>query len=338
MRPAALLARLAAAGAVLLGGANALVAHAADEAAIAAPAIPSGAAGVKLIRRGTAHDALYDVAFEGERGIAVGAFGSVLVTADSGATWQVQPFPMKNLALMAVAMRNGKCIAVGQTGLVYAAKDCKTWQAAPSMTQSRLLAVAVNRAGLAYAVGAFGTILASSDWGQTWAVQQVDWSGITEGGAEPHLYDVHVADDGTVTAVGEFELVLRAGNGKPWQVLHKGERSLFGLSVLDGGPMYATGQSGALLSSTDGGTTWASQNTGTEAILTGVHATPRGEVLASGINAVVVSRDGGQSWRAVNSKLVRNTWYQALASSEGAGGKRRLVAVGAGGSILELDL
>jgi photosystem II stability/assembly factor-like uncharacterized protein len=349
-RPAALLARLAAAAALLCGGAVASVAQAADgaaSAAAAAPAAPAPAAAAaaapsgsaKLIRHGTAHDALYDVAFEGERGIAVGAFGNVLVTADGGATWQVQPFPMKHLALMAVAMREGKCIAVGQTGLVYAAADCKTWKAAPSMTKSRLLAVDVNRQGLAYAVGAFGTILKSTDWGQSWAVQTVDWSTLTEDGVEPHLYDLHVGEDGSVTAVGEFELVMRSSDGKQWKALHKGERSLFGLSVVEGGTkMYATGQSGALLSSADGGATWVSHKTGTGAILTGVHATPKGEVLASGINAVVLSRDGGASWSPLNSKLVRNAWYQALAASEGPGGKRRVVAVGAGGTILELDL
>lgn len=327
-RPAAragLFARFAAM-AVLLSG-----------AAVSMAAPPSS--GAKLLRHGTAHDALYDVVFEGEKGIAVGAFGNVLATADGGATWQVQAFPMKHLALMAVAMREGKCIAVGQTGLVYAAADCKTWKAAPSMTKSRLLAVDVTRQGLAYAVGAFGTILKSTDWGQSWAVQSVDWSTITDDGAEPHLYDIHVAEDGSVTAVGEFELVLRSSDGQQWKALHKGERSLFGLSVVEGGKkMYASGQSGALLSSADGGATWVSHKTGTGAILTGVHATAQGEVLASGINAVVLSRDGGATWSPLNSKLVRNAWYQALAASEGTGGKRRLVAVGAGGTILELDL
>lgn len=349
-RPAALLAQLAAAAVLLCGGAVWAVAQAADVAASAAAAAPVAPApavaaaappsgGAKLLRHGTAHDALYDVVFEGERGMAVGAFGNVLATADGGATWQVQAFPMKHLALMAVAMREGKCIAVGQTGLVYAAADCKTWKAAPSMTKSRLLAVDVNRQGVAYAVGAFGTILKSTDWGQSWAAQTVDWSTVTDDGAEPHLYDIHVAEDGSVTAVGEFELVMRSSDGKQWKALHKGERSLFGLSVVEGGKkMYATGQSGALLSSADGGVTWASHQTGTGAILTGVHATAKGEVLASGINAVVLSRDGGASWSPVNSKLVRNAWYQALAASEGPGGKRRVVAVGAGGTILELDL
>ena len=45
---------------------------------------------------------------------------------------------------------------------------------------------------------------------------------------------MHVADDGTTTMVGEFELVLRADAGATsWRVLNKGEHSLFGLTVGD---------------------------------------------------------------------------------------------------------
>lgn len=302
---------------------------------MAAP--PTG--GARQIRHGTPHEALYDVSFEGRHGIAVGAFGRVLETVDGGATWQPQRFPMKHLALMAVTMQTGRCIAVGQTGIVYIAADCRNWDLVLPMTKARLLAVDVNRQGVAVAVGAFGTILRSTDWGQSWTVQTVNWSGITEGGAEPHLYGIHVADDGSATVVGEFELVLRSTDGKGWKVLHKGERSLFGLAVVEGSQkMYATGQSGALLSSADGGSTWVSHDTGTGAILTSVLAAGQGNVLASGINAVVLSRDGGTTWSPVRSRLVRNAWYQALAASEGTDGKRRVVAVGAGGSILELDL
>ena len=72
---------------------------------------------IKPLHRGTPHDALFDVAFDGARGIAVGAFGSVLESAEGGATWQSQPsLPTANLALMSVAMRGGKCLTVGQSG------------------------------------------------------------------------------------------------------------------------------------------------------------------------------------------------------------------------------
>lgn len=337
VRPAVWLAGIAI---TALLAAGAPLAHAAGgQAAAVASTAAATADPVKLLRSGTRHDGLYDIAFEGEKGIAVGALGSVLVTADGGKTWAPQAFPMSNLALLSVTMRGGKCIAVGQVGMVYTADDCKTWKLSPSATKSRLLAVGVNSQGLAYAVGAFGTILKSPDWGKTWEAVKVDWTDISPEGAEPHLYDVHVGEDGAVTTVGEFELVLRSSDGgKQWKTLHKGERSLFGLAVLDGGKIYAVGQSGALVASSDNGATWQSIKTGSGAILTGLYATPKGEIVASGINALVVSKDGGTTWNAVSSKLIRNAWHQALAVSEGGNGKRRLMAVGAGGSILELDL
>lgn len=294
--------------------------------------------GVRQVRHGTPHDALYDVSFEGRRGIAVGSFGQVLVTVDGGTNWEKQSFPMSNLALLSVAMREGHCIAVGQTGLVFASEDCKSWRAVSPLVKNRLLSVAMNRRGVAYAVGAFGTILKSTDWGKSWAEQKVDWSRITADGAEPHLYAVHVADDGVATAVGEFELVLRADGEQPWKVLHKGERSLFALSVTDDGQMYACGQSGALLKGAEGGTKWQSLTTGISAILTGVRAISSGVVLATGINATVASRDGGASWIPVHSKLVSKSWHQAVGASNAANGKPRLFAVGAGGSILEFDI
>ena len=331
----ALVAALLAFGAI----ASPVMAVGAESKAVAASAAATDGGGVKQLRRGTAHDALYDIAFDGQRGIAVGALGAVLTTSDGGASWESQPSPVHNLALLSVAIKGDKCIAVGQTGIVFTADDCKTWKASPSVTKSRLLAVGVNAQGLAYAVGGFGTILRSTDWGKTWVPQVVDWKGFTEGGAEPHLYDVHVAEDGTPTIVGEFELILRATNGgSQWKALHKGERSLFGLTVLGDGRAFAVGQSGGVLASSDGGATWRSLSSGSGAILTGVYATPTGQLLVSGSNTALLSKDDGVSWTRVSSKFIANGWLQALAAGAGAGGKPRLLGVGSGGSILEIDL
>lgn len=300
----------------------------------AATAAPSAAA--TLVRHGTAHDALYDLAFEGGSGIAVGAFGAVLVSADGGRLWAEQWTSPRREALLGVARRAGHCVIVGQMGAIYSAADCRQWRAAPPVTTARLTAVAMNRDGLAYAVGAFGSVLRSSDWGVSWTPVAIDWSGITDDGAEPHLYSVHVADDGNVTLAGEFELILRSDEGGArWRVLHKGERSLFGLYIGEQGRAYAVGQSGAVLTSSDGGASWRSLASGTSAILTGIAASG-GQLVASGINTIIGSRDGGATWQALRSPLVKGAWHQAVAASED-GGKRRLLSVGAGGVVLELN-
>jgi photosystem II stability/assembly factor-like uncharacterized protein len=295
--------------------------------------------GVKaLLLSGTAHDALYDIAFEASNGMAVGAFGTILTTADGGTAWARQSPAPTPLALLGVAMRGGKCVVVGQMGAIFAAEDCRHWQRTSPVTKARLNAVSLNRSGRVCAVGAFGTILSSFDSGTTWTQLPLDWNRITGQSAEPHLYGVHVGDEGAITVVGEFELILRSTDGgAQWKVLHKGERSLFGLQLLDNGQAYAVGQSGAVLASSDAGSTWRSLDTGSKAILTGILASPGGKITVSGINTVLFSGDGGASWSSVRSKLVSDAWHEALAASQDGSGNRRVISVGAGGAILELS-
>ncbi|KQW69883.1 YCF48-related protein [Methylibium sp. Root1272] len=330
------LTRRAARGAVWLAGMSAVAAVTVADVPSEVTARPDA---IQQIYRGTPHDALFDIAFDGPQGVAVGAFGTVLASRDGGASWTRQAIPMGNLALLSTATAAGHCLAVGQTGIVFTAEDCKTWQASAPVTKSRLLAVGVNAQGVAYAVGAFGTVLRSSDWGRTWALQPVDWAGHTPDGAEPHLYDVHVAADGSATVVGEFELILRSdAAGAQWKVPHKGERSLFGLTVLDDKRAYAVGQSGAVLASGDGGASWRTLATGTQAILTGVHVGADGRLTVSGINTLLSSKNEGASWQRVQSKFIGGGWYQALAAAApSAAGKPRLLAVGSGGSILAIE-
>ena len=304
----------------------------------AAAAMAGESGDIKLIFHATAHDALYDIAFEGRNGIAVGAFGIVLTSEDGGSTWLRQWTAPDAIALLGVAMRAGKCVIVGQMGSVFAADGCRQWKPAAAVTKARLVSVSVNGRGEAYAVGAFGTILKSADWGNTWKPVPMDWSHVTADGAEPHLYGVHLGDDGVVTLVGEFELILRSlDGGVRWTELHKGERSLFALCLGNDGKGYAVGQAGAVLGTSDGGATWRSLDTGSTAILTGVAAAPNGGIVATGINTILYSANGGRSWDSMRSKLVRNAWHEAAAISGDASGKRRILTVGAGGRILEVN-
>ena len=305
---------------------------------VASAATEGNGGDANTIFHATAHDALYDIAFEGRNGIAVGAFGIVLTSEDGGSTWLRQWTAPDALALLGVAMRAGKCVIVGQMGSVFAADGCRQWKRAAAVTKARLVSVSVNGRGEAYAVGAFGTILKSADWGNTWKPVPMDWSHVTADGAEPHLYGVHLGDDGAVTLVGEFELILRSlDGGVRWTELHKGERSLFALYLGNDGKGYAVGQAGAVLGTSDGGATWRSLDSGTTAILTGVAAAPNGGIVATGINTILYSADGGRSWDSMRSKLVSNAWHEAAAISGDASGKQRILTVGAGGTILELN-
>lgn len=293
----------------------------------------------KVIRSGAAHDALFDLTFDGRQGIAVGAFSTLLGSDDGGASWTPVAVPSKTPVLLGAAIRAGHCLAVGQLGTILAADDCRQWRTVATVSNARLMAVSLNRRKQAYAVGAFGTVLRSTDGGNAWEPVAIDWTGIGEGGAEPHLYDVHVTEDGTVTIVGEFGVILRSTDGLRWQVTHRGEQSLFGLSLAEDGTAYAVGQAGTVLSSADGGASWKTLPTGSAAILTGVWGDGHGRIVASGINTILRSDDGGASWRRIDSRLVTQAWHQAVAAArreDEGGGAWRVMTAGAAGTLLEL--
>ncbi len=218
------------------------------------------------------------------------------------------------------------------------AADCRQWIKTPPPTNARILAVDVDAQGTAYAVGGFGTVLKSQDWGKSWVTLKPDWAKLTSDGAEPHLYDVHLADDGSVTVVGEFELVMRSRDGGiSWTALHNGRRSLFALKVMDDGGVYAVGQEGLILKSGDGGHGWTEMQSGTHSILTGIWARPEGQILVSGVYTILHSDNSGKSWRMDDSKLARNGWHQAAAGFANSKGLTDIFLVGSGGAILSVQ-
>lgn len=304
-------------------------------AAGAAPAFAAAADALRLVRSGVAHDMLFDLAFDGPRGIAVGSYGSVLLSDDGGAAWRPADVPGAGRALLGTAISGGRCLAVGQGGSILVADDCRRWRAADSGSGERLMAVGLNAHGLAYAVGAFGTILRSADGGHTWQAVAVDWSAKSPSGAEPHLYAVHVAEDGTVTLAGEFGLILRGRDGADWRVAHAGEQSLFGLSIA-GGTAHAVGQNGTVLASDDGGETWRPLASGSSAILTGVWSDGKGRVVVTGLNAVLQSGDGGRSWRRVDAGAHAQATHMAVAAGQSADGGQRVLMVGSAAAVIEL--
>lgn len=286
--------------------------------------------------RGTPHDFLYGMSFEGSVGTAVGDHGLVLATRDGGQTWTRQPPAAGGLGLLTVTRSQGRCLAGGQQGAILRSDDCQRWETLKPVTDARILGMHMNAQGVAYAVGGFGTVLRSADWGRTWEVLAIDWKAVLGSDAEPHLYGVKVDDEGVATLAGEFELVLRSQDGGArWQVLHRGERALSALATGPGGRLYAVGQEGLVLRSQDDGRTWTAVNTGSHAVLTDVWASPDGAlVVAVGVRTVLVSRDGGSSFAPAAAAALRqgvhSTVQGAPDGSGGAGGHAVLIGGSAG--------
>ena len=287
-----------------------------------------------VVQQGTAHQALFGVAFDGDRGVAVGAMGELLESTDGGKSWQATAKGITPLSLLGVGLHGAHRIAVGQQGLILRSEGDAAWSKVDSGSDQRLLAVSVNEAGLAASVGSFGAILLSENGGQSWQPIKIDWTRYLEEPVDPHLYDVVVSDSGVITVAGEYGLILRsADRGQHWIAVHRGEASIFDISLRADGVGFAVGQNGLVMTSTDGGNVWRDLPTGSEAVLLNVWSAADGHVIVAGMRETLESRDGGATWKRRTDGDFGTAWYSSLAAPQSGG----LVLVGHTGRIVRID-
>ena len=268
---------------------------------------------VEIVRTGIPHDALYALDMSGEKGVAIGNFGLILETTDSGATW-VESERITNQALLGIATAGDRQIIVGQAGTVLFRTGGDAWKQLPNDIGLRLMNVAMHESGLVVTVGEFGAIRRSTDFGKSWEEIIIDWSEYNDEGYEPHLYDAAIRDENTVVVTGEFGLILWSDDGgRTFTARHQGEESIFDIALdADGtGTSYAVGQDGEVLRSRDGGVTWEKVATGSAANLLGVWS-GQGEVVIVGIRELLRSSDDGDTWRNTTDIKIARTWYQGI--------------------------
>ncbi len=110
-----------------------------------------------------------DIAFVGGR-TAFLSWGSLNVSADSGATWMSVPMP-NGKPPRAVAVRGNKIIAVGNLSAIYVSNDGKNWREGKVILSGHFTSVVIVNDTLAFTGGTAGALFKSADGGLTW--QQV---------------------------------------------------------------------------------------------------------------------------------------------------------------------
>lgn len=149
----------------------------------------------------------------GGRAVAVGGFGTVLMSSDSGSSWQKLTIdwqalinqPYEPHVYNCLVDANGDIFIVGEFGMIARSSDGgESWQALHSGEES-LFGIAMNASGVAIAVGQSGIVLRSSDGGSNW--QTLD------SGAEEILLDVAVRDDGAAVISGIRKALVISPDG-----------------------------------------------------------------------------------------------------------------------------
>jgi photosystem II stability/assembly factor-like uncharacterized protein len=330
----------------------ALVAVLAGAEAVPAAAPPGYAEPARLAAKGL----LIAIASAGERLVAVGDHGIIVLSDDRGASWRQADVVQTQALLTGVCFSDAQHgVAVGHDEVILRSADAgRTWQRthyAPE-AQRPLLDVWCGSDGHVIAVGAYSTYLTSGDGGASWnavkftpapraAPAPAAGRGAGAGseaadtdeqaGGGYHLNRIVGAGAARLYIAGEAGHLYRSDDGgATWLTLASPyEGSFFNVLPLGGDTVLAIGLRGHLYRSADAGSTWQKIDTGTVELLDGATQFDNGAVAIVGFSGVVlVSHDGGRS-----VTLLQQTDRAGLAAVVAAGDET-LAAVGEDGARL----
>jgi photosystem II stability/assembly factor-like uncharacterized protein len=235
---------------------------------------------------------LLAVARAGDRLVAVGDRGHVLLSSDQGRAWTQSVVPARAM-LTGVSFPDAQHgWAVGHDGVILATTDGgQTWkrQDAGIDLETVYLDVHFRDASNGFAVGAYGKFMVTANGGKTWTAAHPSED-------EVHYNRLTAGSDGTLYLAGEGGLLLVSRDGgKKWiksDVPYDG--SFFGALPLDDGRVLVYGLRGHILRSDDRGTEWTEENNPVEVLIMGGTRLAAGPVVLAGQGGnFFVSRDAG---------------------------------------------
>ncbi|MEP7100778.1 MAG: YCF48-related protein [Burkholderiales bacterium] len=238
----------------------------------------------------------------GERIVAVGDHGVVLLSDDGGKTFRQAKSVPVDATLTGVSFVDAKQgWAAGQWGVILHSTDGgETWalQRSDVSADRPLFAVQFFDAQHGVAVGLWSLVLTTADGGATW---QTTTLPIPEGAKKADLNLLGLFGDakGRLYATAEKGMLLRSDDqGKTWAYLPTGYKGSFwaGIATPDGG-LLAAGLRGSLFRSTDEGRTWGRLDSGGKSSITALAQVGK-DVVAVGADGLVLrSTDGGASFK-----------------------------------------
>lgn len=282
----------------------------------------------------TAHPVILAVTSAGQRLVAAGERGLIVLSDDSGKTWRQAKVPVSvsltNLRF--VDAKLGWC--VGHGGVVLSSRDGgETWErqldgrqlpglllqaarrgdvgagadsARAAVEAERLRAdgpdkpfldVLMLDAQRGFVVGAFGLVMSTGDGGKTWspALDRVSAA------AGRHLYAVQPVAGVVLVAGEQGGLFLSRDGAQSFAELKTPYAgSYFGVVAVSASTFIAYGLRGNAYRTVDAGASWQKVELGTPNTLTAAHVDAGGRVvLADDAGGLFVSQDGGASFRSV---------------------------------------
>jgi len=242
----------------------------------------------------------------GQRIVAVGDHGVVLLSDDEGRSWrqaQAVPVDAQLNALSFADARQGW--AVGHWGVVLRTEDGgETWALQRQATQEDrpLFGVHFFDAQHGVAVGLWSLVLVTADGGRTWTPGVVP---VPPGArkADLNLYGLFATARGELVATSERGTLLHSSDrGQSWSYIATGYRGSFwtGAGLADGSVLVA-GLRGTIYRSPNGQDAWTKVESGTSASIPALKVAPGSgadRIVAVAVDGTVLrSADGGASFQ-----------------------------------------
>lgn len=223
---------------------------------------------------------LLDVTLAGDRLVAVGEHGHIVISTDRGQSWTQRQTPTRALLTGVSFPDPSHGWAVGHDGVILATVDGgENWirQDHGDDLGSIYLDVLFLDAQRGYAVGAYGKFVTTNDGGRTWTASKPVED-------EVHFNRITASANGTLYLAGEGGLFLSSSDqGVTWtrsEVPYQG--SLFGIVPLGGTAVAISGLRGHIFISRDAGANWEPHEVEPKVLLMGGSMLPGGRLLFAG--------------------------------------------------------
>lgn len=326
----------AALAAVLFAVAGGSALRAQDEPAATTPGIPAGddpsVLNAEIMPR-AASSLMLDIVDAGDRAVAVGERGHILVSETRRDGWrQIENVQTRTNLTAVTAAGGGRVYAVGHDGIVLRSDDGGlTWTRKRVVLFSKenpdprngapLLDVLFTDADNGFAVGAYATLIRTSDGGESW--QYVD---ILNRGSAAAPTEEELAKDPDAPALDDDSWNFDSAD---LALDEETDPHLNGIARTGNGNLFIVAERGAAFRSTDGGATWQRIQLPYQGSMFGVIGGAGDHVLCFGLRGnVFESNDLGTTWE----KRETGTELSLMGGAVGADGSA--VLVGGNGIVL----
>lgn len=244
---------------------------------------------------------LLDLELAGERLVAVGERGHILLSDDSGTSWTQVAAPTRATLTGVFFLNPQQGWAVGHDQVILKSDDggsswTKVYQDIEA--DSPLFDIYFLNSSHGYAIGAYGQFLETFDGGNSWKGRWISEDDF-------HLNQIAPLGEQLFIAA-EAGFIYRSGDkGATWEVLSPGyEGSFFGLQPLGEDSLLIFGLRGNMFRSDDSGNSWRRVETTTESsLISGLNLKDGRLVVAGLAGAMLLSSDGGDSFELIQDPL-----------------------------------